>query len=69
MSIAHGRRLYSVNNFDRDLLSGALRDRLYDGADLAGNATLTADQLAHILRRDPKLERRGLAFDLVYFIL
>lgn len=57
--------MFSIDNFNRNLLTGALSNGLNDGADLTRDTTLAADQLAHILGRNVKLKRGDLALDLI----
>ena len=49
-----------IDNFDRDLHAVALGDSLDDGTDFFGDAALTADNLAHVLRGDPELQHQAL---------
>ena len=54
---------FLVNNIYRDLLTHALGAGADQGPDLLGNAALTADHLAHVLRGDTQLQRHLLVLD------
>ena len=51
----------SVHNVNGDALAVTLGDGLDDGPDLFCDASLAADDLAHILRRNVKLQNGALA--------
>ena len=53
-----------INDLDGNLLPIALGNGLDDGADVLGNAALTADHLAHILGGHPQLQDSRLALHL-----
>ena len=45
-----------IHDFYRNFLAGALRHGLHDGADLLGDPTLAANDLAHVAFGNTKLE-------------
>ena len=53
--------LHQSNNVNGDALAVTLGDGLDDGPDLFCDASLAADDLAHILRRNVKLQNGALA--------
>lgn len=57
-SASRERFCSSVYDVDRHLYAGALSIGTDDRADLLGNAALTADDLAHIVRCDAQLQRK-----------
>ena len=52
------RRFFSINNIDGNLHAGTLGIGADDSPDLLCDATLTADDLAHVVGGDTQLQRQ-----------